>query len=186
MRLANSPTIDVDDLVSDMYLAPGRRDSDDNLKLVSNRLLLADCDQFALLGLYRHVLRGKRLVDDETNPLCDILKLSGVVKVEQGYLKVRNEIYRRVFDYAWVEKHLPGVEVRRQKEAFRRGQVRAFVFSGAALTVVGSLALFAFRRQISPGIMRTLPARKPNGQIRKPRVLTQRRSKLNARPIPPI
>ena len=144
-RAAQETGQGADALASEMFLSHSARESEANLTLVRDRLLRADCDQFALLSLYRAVRRGKRVADDETNPLCDVLKLSGVVSVEQGRLKVRNEIYRRVFDEQWIEAHLPGVEVRRQKEAFRRGQWRAFGLSGIVLALVGGLAYTAVR-----------------------------------------
>ena len=144
-RAAQETGQGADALASELFLSHSARESEANLTLVRDRLLRADCDQFALLSLYRAVRRGKRVADDETNPLCDVLKLSGIVTVEQGRLKVRNEIYRRVFDEKWIEAHLPGVEVRRQKEAFRRGQWRAFGLSGIVLALVGGLAYTAVR-----------------------------------------
>jgi hypothetical protein len=67
------------------------------------------------------VRSGKRVRDDETNALNTILRLSGIIKVENGYLRVRNRIYSEVFDSDWITSHLPAAEVRRQKAAFFRG-----------------------------------------------------------------
>src|SRR5260370_9556779 len=83
-----------------------------------------------------------RVSDDETNPLCGILKLSGAVKEEGGLLNVRNRIYDRVFDREWVTAHMPDAELRRQRAAYRRGVVRAASVSIAVLLVVLGLALY--------------------------------------------
>ena len=50
---------------------------------------------------------------DETSLLVSILRLSGVVRPEAGSLKLRNRIYERVFDRAWVIQHMPDAELRR-------------------------------------------------------------------------
>ena len=39
-------------------------------------------DLASLLDLYQRVQAGNRVPDDETNPLCGILKLSGVARAE--------------------------------------------------------------------------------------------------------
>ena len=43
----------------------------------------------------------KRVRDDEANPLISILRLSGITRVEDGCLRVRNQIYSQVFDPEW-------------------------------------------------------------------------------------
>jgi formylglycine-generating enzyme required for sulfatase activity len=44
--------------------------------------------------------------DDAQSLLQNQLKLAGLVKAEGGILRVRNEIYRHVFDRAWVREHI--------------------------------------------------------------------------------
>ena len=140
----DSNSKDVDQVCSDLFLTHSAKEGDDNLAFVRNRLLKSEADLAALLDLYKKMCSGKSVQDDETNPLCALLKLSGVAKVEGGLLKVRNRIYEHVFDQDWVETHMPDAEKRRQKEAYRRGVLRALALSGAALVLVGGLALFGF------------------------------------------
>src|SRR5207247_6426117 len=96
------------------------------------------------------VRRRKHVRDDDTNRWVSILRLSGIVThAEQspppvptpcpgreqgdgssgwrgaGELRVRNRIYDRVFDRAWIIAHMPDAELRRQRAAFRRGLWRA-------------------------------------------------------------
>src|SRR5207247_3815104 len=105
----NSPltTHSVDSLCESLFLTKAAQESDDNLAFVRNRLLRSEADLASLLDLYQKVRSGKRVSDDETNPLCGILKLSGVAKEEGGLLKVRNRVYDSVFDKEWVAAHMP-------------------------------------------------------------------------------
>ncbi len=147
----------VDAVVGELFLSHAAREAEVNLTLVRDRLLRADVDQFGLLSLYRQALRGGKVPDDDTNPLCDVLKLSGVVRVERGLLQIRNAIYRRVFDASWVEKHLPGVEVRRQRAAFVRGLSIAGAIALVIIGVVGSLVYFA-RQETNRANLATIKA----------------------------
>src|SRR5207302_10946293 len=74
----------VDRLVQDLFLARGAREKDDNLIFVRERLLRSEEDRAALLDLYRQVWSGKRVRDDDTNPLRSLLKLSGIVGLRIG------------------------------------------------------------------------------------------------------
>src|SRR5437899_5207656 len=40
--------------------------------------------------------------------LAAVLRLSGITRAVGGALQVRNRIYERVFDRAWVTQHMPG------------------------------------------------------------------------------
>src|SRR5207253_2168303 len=83
--------------------------------------------------------------------------LSGIARVEQSHrrpplvpsrtalpaLRVRNRIYERVFDRAWVAQHMPDAELRRQRRAYRAGLARAASAAGIALLIVSGLAVGA-------------------------------------------
>jgi len=57
---------------------------------------------------------------------------------------VRNRIYERVFDGAWVQASMPDAELRRQRAAYRRGLLRATTIAGLIVLIVVSLALTAW------------------------------------------
>jgi WD40 repeat protein len=137
----------VDAICESLFLTKSAQDSDDNLAFVRNRLLRSEADLASLLDLYRKISEGKRVPDDETNPLCGVLKLSGVVKESEGLLKVRNRIYDRVFDREWVAAHMPDAELRRQRTAYRRGVARALSLSTLVLLIVSALAIAATRSE---------------------------------------
>jgi WD40 repeat protein len=143
---AETPTA-IDTICTNLFLTHAAKERDDNLAFVRNRLLKSEADLPTLLDLYRQMHAGKRVPDDETNPLCSILKLSGVAKVENGLLKVRNRIYAHVFDNAWVELHQPDAERRRQAAAYRRGVQRTLGIMGLVIAVMAGLSAFAFQQR---------------------------------------
>ena len=122
-KVANTPEVvdadGVDRLCEEMFFTKRGPESDDkHLPNVGKHLLPDDESQRAsLLGLYQKVLRGRRVRD--TDPLVDKLRLSGITRVENGFLHVRNRIYGRVFDAAWTEANLLP-ELTRIKRRVRR------------------------------------------------------------------
>ncbi len=133
----------VDRLCEALFLSHSAREKDDNLLFVRERLLRSEADQAALLDLYAQVRAGKRLKADDTNQLVGILRLSGIARIVEGYLLVRNRIYFRVFDREWVLAHMPDAELQRQKAAYRRGLARAATMASVVLAVVSGLAIVA-------------------------------------------
>ncbi len=100
---------DVDRLCKDLFLSNRAEDRQDNLIFVRSRLLPYGREKTAdLLRLYESVWRGKSVHDDEANPVVRLLRMSGVVRVVAGRLQVRNRIYQRVFNSAWMRTNLPG------------------------------------------------------------------------------
>lgn len=95
----------VDEMVGELFLSEEAR-KEANLKFVQ-RNILGHSQSDKLLKLYKIVLKkGEAGIDDDgQSPIHNQLKLSGIVKAENGRLRVRNEIYRRVFDLAWVKEH---------------------------------------------------------------------------------
>jgi len=136
-------TADVDRQIDELFFSKRAHDYDDNLIFVRERLLRSGADLTALLNLYARVRRGKKVHDVDSDPLVPILRLSGVTRAQGGFLRVRNRIYLRVFDKAWVTANLPDFEIRRQREAYRRGVWRTTIVSAIILSIVVSLALVA-------------------------------------------
>jgi hypothetical protein len=130
-----------------LFLSPSAQERDDNLLFVRERLLKSGPDRVSLLDLYGRVRRGKRVRLDDTNQLVSLLRLSGVTRVAgtgrsgAGRLAVRNRIYERVFDRAWVTRHLPDEEARRQKAAYRRGLWRATAVAAVVLAAIARMAV---------------------------------------------
>jgi hypothetical protein len=148
LTVAEDRTVDgpagVDRLCEGLFLSHRARERDDNLLFVRERLLRSEADLAALLDLYSQVRKGKPVLDQETSPFAGVLRLSGVVRVADGHLKVRNRIYERVFDSGWVKANMPDAELQRQRAAYRKGLVRATAVAGVVVAVIASLAFYAF------------------------------------------
>ena len=134
----------MDRLCAELFLDSRVRQTESNLQFVSDRLLRSGADVNAVLDVYGKVRSGQRVPDDETDPLVTVLRLSGVVRSERGLLKLRNRIYAQAFDRAWIEQHTEQAELRRQKEAFRRGRNRAIALAGIVIAILSALTAFAF------------------------------------------
>ena len=136
----------IDGICHRLFLSNRAKERDDNLIFVRERLLRSNHDRVALLDLYRKVRSGQVVVDDETNPLIGALHLSGVSRIEKGKLRVRNRIYQHVFNNSWVTAMMPDAELRRQKEAYRRGVIRTTALSVVVVLAMLFLAVMAFER----------------------------------------
>src|SRR5262245_375357 len=137
---------DVDRLVAELLFQAKARETNINLADVGNRILngYSDPEQINkyradVLSLYEKILRGGEVFDDESNRLVTVLKLAGIVRVEDRKLKVRNRIYERVFDKTWVRENMPGAEIRRQRRAFIKGVLRTAIVSAVILAVIAGL-----------------------------------------------
>ena len=148
---------EVDKLCHELFLSTRARNSEDNLAFVRNHLLKGDVDTTALLELYERILRGRRVADDPTYPLIERLKLAGVARTEQGRLRVRNRIYRQVFNRAWCRENMPGDELRRQKRAFRRG-IRLTLGTLGGFLLLGLLAFGLWRNSLEAEPQIEIPA----------------------------
>jgi WD40 repeat protein len=134
----------VDRICAKLFLTPRARERDDNLLFVRERMLHSVDDPAALLDLYNKIRNHKRVKDDEANPLVSVLRLSGVTRMNDGQLHVRNRIYSRVFDQEWVQSNMPGAELRRQRAAYRHGRWRAAAMAAIIVAAVSSLTIWAF------------------------------------------
>lgn len=95
----------VDALVEKLFLTEDAK-KEDNLQFVRGNVE-ANPERRPLLQLYRRVYEGQAVKEDERSPLQNRLKLFGLVRVENRILHVRNEIYRRVFNQAWIKENTP-------------------------------------------------------------------------------
>jgi hypothetical protein len=135
----------VDKHCEELYLSTRARERDDNLLFVRERILRNEGDRAGLLDLYGKVREGKRIGDDDTNPLLGILRLSGIIRIDGGRLRVRNRIYEHVFDRNWIIANMPDAELRRQRAAFRKGALRAGAVAAIILAVMAGLAIVAVK-----------------------------------------
>jgi cell division protein FtsB len=119
----------VDFLCEEIFLSAQSRDKDDNLIFVRDRILKSDVSRADLLHLYMKIYSGDRIKPDRTNPLLNVLHLSGIISLNDNFVFIRNQIYAEIFDKDWVMENMPDAEIRRQKEAYRAGVKRTLSLS---------------------------------------------------------
>ncbi|MCB0128958.1 MAG: hypothetical protein KDE58_42120, partial [Caldilineaceae bacterium] len=102
---ANSFYACVDRTVHHLFLDIDAQ-NEDNLRFVHSNIQASD-ERRRLLQIYRRVYTGTHVSEDERSPLHNRLKLIGLVRSQAGALQVRNEIYRCVFNHAWIKQNMP-------------------------------------------------------------------------------
>ena len=157
-------TRDVDRVCDELFLSRRARERDDNLLFVRERMLRSEVDTPSLLTLYAKVRRGAKVGDDPSDPLVTVLRLSGITRVEEGKLKVRNRIYAEVFDDEWVRSCLPGAELRRQRTAYLRGLKLASAVLVPLLLFTAAYGVYLYR--LNPTI--SLSIRKTGTMLEPP------------------
>jgi len=98
----------VDELVERLFLSE-ESSRETNLQFVRDTIR-ANPQRGRLLKLYQQIYENKVIPEDERSTEQNQLKLIGLVRVEKGVLKVRNEIYRRVFNKAWINNNRPPLD----------------------------------------------------------------------------
>lgn len=81
------------------------QDQPEHLRTIRNYLLHNKQQAKQLLELYQQILCFQDPTAD-SNPASINLVLSGLVEPQEGVLRVKNSIYREVFNATWVEKQL--------------------------------------------------------------------------------
>ncbi len=95
----------IDALVRKLFLSQEAQ-RETNLQFVRNGVQTSP-NRRRLLKLYRQVYEGKTVTDDKRTLDKNRLKLLGLVKSEHGILRVRNKIYKNVFDLDWIKDNTP-------------------------------------------------------------------------------
>ena len=139
----------------ELFLGPGG-ETDTNLQFVRDMLTRKAFNREAVLAAYDAIRSGASVPDKELDQVASWLKLSGIVRRQDGLLRVRNAIYEQVFDQRWARVH------RRLHVNWRRRLTRA----AAALLVLTvlvtiPLAVYAVRqRNVAEGARRQAEAQR--------------------------
>jgi hypothetical protein len=85
------------------------KDEPQHLRTIRDRILQDKSQTTSLLTLYEQILKDKSISSDAESVDQMELKISGLIKEENGKLLVFNPIYEMVFDQAWVKKTLENI-----------------------------------------------------------------------------
>ena len=106
---AGQSTVDISQLIQKFMLDNWEiQDEPEHLKTIRDRLLYAPQTRAKYLTLYRTIVQQQGIAIDGSQEQSE-LRLSGLVTVQQGKLRVSNPIYARVFDRDWIERQLAAI-----------------------------------------------------------------------------
>ncbi|MBD2310354.1 AAA-like domain-containing protein [Desertifilum sp. FACHB-1129] len=81
------------------------QDEPEHFRTIRDRLLGNPKNAGRLLSIYQQIWQGLEVIADDSREQIELI-LSGIVIKSGGYLKIRNKIYREVFNLTWIEKQL--------------------------------------------------------------------------------
>lgn len=132
----------VDALVNRLFLTDEAR-RDPNLTFVRDRVRAASpAERTPMLKLYRQIIQGQHVPDDDRERPNLYLKLYGLVAVEEGRLTVNNRIYEHVFNDSWIDEYLGGQTggaAGEQRRPFDPRLIYAMVGIVVLLVIIGIL-----------------------------------------------
>ncbi|MFK5976545.1 MAG: AAA-like domain-containing protein [Sulfurovum sp.] len=97
----------IDKIIDELFIQNGFKET--NISNIQNRIISDKNYNIKMLNLISKILSSQVISND--SDLAQIyLKLSGLVKSEDGYLVYNNEIYKMLFDKSWVEEQLSNVD----------------------------------------------------------------------------
>jgi tetratricopeptide (TPR) repeat protein len=132
---------DVDSLVEAIFISDQAR-TETNLRAIRDRIQNSPY-LMEMLGVYRRVLAGKKVMAEERSIAQNELKLTGLLSVSpQGILQVRNQIYAHIFDANWIKNSAPA--------SVNNRRLIAAISSVAVVAI--ALAGFFYYRQINQAI----------------------------------
>jgi hypothetical protein len=99
----------IDRVIERLFLQEEQIQRESNLQWLDEHILGSKYRD-RMLRIYREILSGRQVKDEERSIEKSLLKLSGLVKASpEGYLQVRNRIYEGVFTPEWVRRSSPGI-----------------------------------------------------------------------------
>lgn len=104
----NDPDL-VDRIVDNIFFTPEAR-SEHNIQFVQSSIIRDRYAQ-AMLRIYKRVIDGQSIANDEFSPAISRLKLYGILVNEHGQLKVRNKIYAQAFHKDWADEMLKSIRL---------------------------------------------------------------------------
>jgi CHASE2 domain-containing sensor protein len=139
------------------------QDEPEHLQTIRDRILRNSARSDRLLHLYHQILQ--RPVAARNTPEQLELRLSGLVVRERGRLRVRNPIYRSVFDLNWVRNELKALQPKVNFIPLWQAGVASLAAAGLILGLRSLGMLQAWELQAFDQLMRWRPAEPPDARL---------------------
>jgi hypothetical protein len=96
----------IDELVKQLFLIDKVHYPNANLRFIYD-IIISNPEKRTMLSLYRSIYQGKKVIVERSSIIQSQLLLAGIVKEKNGFLEVRNNIYRQRFNLAWIRENSP-------------------------------------------------------------------------------
>ncbi|HEY9596064.1 MAG TPA: AAA-like domain-containing protein, partial [Cyanophyceae cyanobacterium] len=81
------------------------QDNPEHLRTIRDRIIRNEYRAGRMLTIYQHILHSTQVKANDSREQLELL-LSGLVILQDGYLKVKCPIYQEIFNLSWVEQQL--------------------------------------------------------------------------------
>ncbi len=95
---------DIDSIVDRLFIQEGFNEI--NLSNVQERIIKNKTHNVKMLYTIKRIQNGEKIEDDSRRHTYIYLKLSGLIKEEDGLLVYSNQIYQKIFNDSWLDKML--------------------------------------------------------------------------------
>ncbi len=131
LEVVKSPANDwsddaIDHRIEQLFLSEEAQ-GESNIRFVRDLILNSSC-KLEALAIYEQVYKGQEITLNKQSLAHSLLILSGLVRVENKYLNVRNEIYRQVFNRQWIQEHLPRINVQQWRKFMTTAGILLVIF----------------------------------------------------------
>lgn len=134
---------DIDALVQRRLLGAEARQREPNIADLERRVLETvfpgqskEESRSRILEAHRLLLNGRLISANHEERLISVFLLSGIAVEEEGRLRIRNRLYRELFDNTWRRNNLPDKEAQRQRAASVRAAKKVAWISTTVLAVL--------------------------------------------------
>jgi WD40 repeat protein len=118
----------IDKMVEEIFFYPFAIYEESNLNFIKNSLIGKYRYSIKLLKLLRRILTGDVVKNESSDRVYKELELSGLILSERnGQLKIRNRIYKRIFNIKWIEDSIP----------YEFSNFRFFIFASIIFLFIG-------------------------------------------------
>ncbi len=93
---------DIDNIINRLFIKEGFNEI--NLSYVQERIIKNTTHNVKMLYTIKRIQNGEKIKDNSKSHTHIYLKLSGLIKEEDGLLVYSNQIYQKIFNASWLDK----------------------------------------------------------------------------------